>query len=661
MIARRLPALRFATWIQVCGLFFIGGGMALALGAASVNFFGQTLSDPSAGSILLGMAAYLAVAIAGVAGLRKIHRHGGVRAFLWTALAVSMLIQLAAILASDRHWEWTGDAHIFQHYLDRLSESGYSAETLGELSQNYDYPIWTRRALPFYYALRMGTGDHFGLAVQLFQALLVSLSLVLAWRISRLLFGERAAFWTVSLQWLMPFRWSICLDLNHYIPGGFYFLSALWVLVEWSRGNPGVGRKWGLALCAGLLLPLMRLEGGIDQVYLASAAGVLLLQWASGSQNTRQTLQAALAWMAGPLLISTLLLPPLSARLDQANRHRLSSGTMAFVARGWMPETGGEYSVTYEQIDWLTPAASKQSMQASLLASQAFYNPWTLLFRLLPEKMAKYFLLGYASGAEEMLIHNGADTSARLAKGARIAYLLAGLPLMLWGGWLLLPLLRRTHRLCLVLPCVLFCAFTALVGETSPRYSIYIQPFLFMLGALPLAWSRQRNRLLFRSARAPGVMAAASLCILWLLMAGILFAARPWLQTHAVQDMRRWKTSPRSQSLDLPPTLAPFELHLPPASHAPSWGEIQLPLPAGQSAEFSFYILPMAGLSASRGTPAILRRQTAQGMVEEKLSLPARVTLALEAGDSRFFELLSPSTPPPFPLIIGYTTLRPAP
>ena len=659
MIAIRRIAEQFTAWIQTCGLLCIGIGLALALGAASVHFFGHALSDSAAGPIWLGAAVYLVLAGAGLAGLRIIYLHRGTHAFLWTVLVASMLIQLATIQASDPQWKWTGDAQIFQHYLNRLAENGYAAETLGELSQNYDYPIWTRRALPFYYVLRIGAGDHFVQAVQLFQALLVSFSLALTWRISRLLFGERAPFWAVSLQFLMPFRWFICLDLCHYILGSFYFLSALWVMIEWMHGKPGSARKWILAVVAGLLLPLMRLECGIDQIYLVSAAGTLLFQWAKGNQTHRQTLVASLAWLAGPLLIATLVLSPLSDRIDQANRHRLSSGTGAFLARGWMPETGGEYSATYEQIDWLTPLESKKTVMSSLVASQVYYNSPTLLFRLLPVKLAKYFLLGYASGAEEMLVHNGAEQWALHIKGARVAYLLAALPLMIWGSLLLIPLLHRSKLLCWTLTCLIFFASTSLLGETSPRYSIYIQPFLFLLGALPLSWNRPHCHCLLRSSRVPVFVACASLGILFVLIAGIIVAARPWLQSHAMQDMRLLKIHSPAQAIAIPSTLAPFEIRLPAVQPAPTWGTIQLPVPTDEPATFSFYILPMAGLSASHGTPAILRRQTAAGETKDApLVLPTRVIIEFGVGDPKSFELRSAESPPPFSVTIGYANLR---
>lgn len=642
---------------------FLGLGMALALAAAAGKFLADTCAERTTGFIWLGMGAYLVCAGVGWAGLWLVRRRFGHRAFLGTAVLASMLIQLGAILASDQRWEWTVDAGIFRQYLDRLGETGYTPETLGDLSRNYDYPVWTRRALPFYYLLRQGSGAHFVRSVQFFQAALVSLSLLFTWRIARLLFGARVAFGATTLQLLMPFRWTGCLVLNHYLPGGLYFAAALWVLAEWSQPARRVP-VWIPTLTAVVLLPLMRLEGGIDQIYVLAAAGVLLLRWADGSQTARQTARAAVAWLGFPILVASLLLPPLSARIDQANRHRLSSGTIAFVARGWMPETGGEYSGTYEQIDWLTPPARKASMQASILASQAYYNPRVLLGRLLPAKLAKYFLLGYASGTEEMLVHNDALRAAALAKGARIVFLLAGLPLMLWGLLLALPLARKTTALCLILPCTLFCATTALVGETSPRYSIYVQPLLFMLGALPLAAGPRRRFFRLRAAR----RLAWTGGVTWLVAAGFaaaaLFAARPWLRARAVVDMRTWSPLPDTPIQALPATQAPFEIHLLPkveTAHT-AWGTLQLPAFSAPAGVLSFYAMPAgAPFDAWRDMPLVTEYATAAGRRIQTNSLLGPIQLDTLPAATATLKFHAPVAFP-FPLRIGYASYEaPAP
>ena len=656
MSAIRSPLHRFAAWVQACGLLFILMGMALALGASAWNFFARAMSDPAAVKILTGAGTYLLLAGAGLAGLRWMYRRHGSRAFLLTVLGASMLIQTGVILASDKNWEWSVDARAFNHYLERLSDHGYTPETLGELSKNYDYPVWTHRAQPFYYILRLWTGDRFVRAVQFFQAVLIVLALGLTWRIAKILFGQAVAFWAASLQFLMPYQWLACLDLNHHIPGVLYFSFSLWILAEWSRNNRGRCRPWVLALCAGVAVPLMRFEGGADRIYVAAVALALVLLQVGGRQNTRQTVQSAAALLAWPLFTSALLVAPLSARIDQSNLHRLSSGTVAFMARGWMPETGGEYSATYEQIDCLTPLGKKQSALASLLASQAFYNPRTLLFRLFPVKLTKYFLLGHATGTEEMLVQNGATTAAWLAKGARTAYLLAALPLMIWGGFLLLPLVRTTPRILLVLPGALFCLATVLVGETSPRYSTYIHPLLFMLGALPLAWGAWRRGLLLRASRAPGLLAAGSLGAAFLVAAGLLFAARPWFRHRACQDMRGWTPAPGALVAAVPATLAPMEIHLLPHAmdSGTEWSALDLPAAPDLPGTLCFYALPSgAPAYLLQGHTLVTAYATPGGIRTQTNALPARICLEYTPSAPGTLTMRTP-TALPFPLCIGY-------
>jgi hypothetical protein len=411
-----------------------------------------------------------------------------------------------------------------------------------------------------------------------------------------------------------------------------------------------------LLLGAGAVLPLMRLEGGLDTVYAGSVFLVLILTWIAGRQNARQTVQSTAALLAWPFWVSSILITPLLHRIAQADVHHHESGAVAFMARGWAPESGGEYCHTYEQIDFLTPAEDKKSTQVSILASQAVYNPRAILFQLLPVKCAKYFLLGYASGAEDMLEFNGARRAKLLAEGARTAFLLAALPWMAWGGVLLLPLLRRTQRLGLVLPCSFICATYVLLGETSPRYSIYIQPFLFMLGALPLAWSVRRRRRLFHWARAPGLVAASSLGIAFLLAAGTLYSARPWLQRHALQDMRWWKTLPESQSLALPATLTPFEIHLAPQvrEDGTDWGAVQFPANPDRHGTLSFYAIPVDAPSGLlRGALLITEYSTGNGIQMQTNSLPGRIRLDYSPPTSGVIKLRSPLVLP-FPLRIGY-------
>jgi hypothetical protein len=653
MTPRRPIFAPIVAWLQACGILFLAAGLLLAWGAAAANFAGKIRSGEANGMVWLGFAGYGLLATAIVVGLAWLRRRRGDRVFLGTALGLTLLVQLGAIWAADARWAWTGDAAIFRHYLSVLADNGYAPETLGDLSQHYDYRVWTRRALPFYYALRVAAADRFIPAIQTFQAMLIALSLALAWRIARLAFGRRVAFWTVAFQLLMPFRAFICLELNHHVLGGFYFLVGLWVLAEWFRPGRRPLQAAGLAAAAAGLLPLMRLEGGIDVVWTGAVVLVLLLAWLAGRQTANQTLRSAAVLLALPLLATALLVGPVLHRIDRADRHRHEVGAIGFMARGWSPETGGEYCGTYELVDFLTPHAEKKSMQTAILASQAYYNPRVLLTSLLPIKLAKYFLLGYASGAEEMLARNGAERARALAEGARTAFLLALLPFILWGGWLLLPRLRRNRRLALVAPCALLAATYVLLGETSPRYSFYVQPFLFMLAALPLAASSARRRKWARAAVRPGLAAGAAVGGAWLVAAAALAGARPALGRAALPDLRAWSAA-AGAALDVPATLAPLEIRLAPqiASGGTAWGPVAVPGLTPPPVAVAFYVLPEGVPSALLRT-ARLETETAAGT--QTNSLPARIRLEYPPAGMGAISFRSPAVWP-HPLRIGYAT-----
>jgi hypothetical protein len=663
MSTARAAALRFSAWIQTCGMVFILAGLCLAEGAGAWHFATTVLPSPEASVIGWSAIGYLLVAIAILLGLRWVYRRWGARTFLWSVVGLSLLIQLGAVLAAQDQLGWAGDALVFNRYLTHLSESAYAPETLGQLSQNYDYPIWTRRAQPFYYGLHVWSGPHFPQVIQLFQAGLITLALLLTWRLSCLLFSRRIGFWAVSLQVIMPYRWTACLDLNHHLLGGFYFLAGLWLLAEWVRPQRSRRAGWGIILSMSVLVPLMRLEGGIDTVLGGGILLVLLLLWAVGRHSFRRTAQGVALLLIGPWILSNVLLQPLSDHIDQADLHRSSSGTVAFMARGWMPESAGEYSYTYERLDALTPPDDKTAAQAGLLASQAYYNPRVLLFRLLPIKLTKYFLLGYAAGAEEMFDQNGAHRARQIAEGARTAYLLAILPLMVFGGLLLLPLLRRTRRLSLILPCSLFCIAIVTLGETSPRYSFYLQPLLFMLAALPFAWSARRRRQLLRASILPGSIAAGSLGGVLLIAAGILAGLRPWIQPHVYQDMRSWEAAQGTHPDKLPSTLAPMEIHLPPQSleEGTSWGALHFAGMPDQPGVLSFYALP-SGVPSGRLLNAVLVTEYSSGQETQiqTNALPGLIRVTCSSGASGTLTLRSPRGAP-FPLHVGYATYEPAP
>lgn len=624
-------AKRLAGWLQICGVFFIASGLMLAWGAAGTVFLrGWHRFSPW---VFLGFLAYAILAGAAIFVFRRLYRKGGPRLFLPVLLGASLAIQIGIISSTNPDWTGSIDAGLFRHFLDRLAEKGYAPDTLEKLSRFYDYPLWTRRAAPLHLALRIWSGPHFVRVMQLTQALLLTLSLALTWRLALLLFGRRVAFWASTFQFVMPYQWMACLDMNHHVTGVFYFLCALWILAEWFRPRPPAGWcRWGLAFGAGLLLPLMGLGGYMDKIYAVSVFLTLAFLRIGGKLGNGQTIRAAIGLLVWPVLAGAILLAPLAHRIDRSNVHRLAS-PLGYVGSGWSPESGGEYSETCVQLDVLTPIEDKNTALGALLASRAAYTPGTIVGRLLPAKIVKFFLLGYASGSEELLAQNGAVPAADLAKGARTAFLLGALPLMAWGAILLLPLLGRLRRFHFILPCAIFCVGIVALWEISPRYSGYVQPFLFMLAALPLAWASRRRRLL-RAAKRPVFAALFTGLAAFGIAAGGLYGARPWLQRHAFEDLRKW-TVAGGQAKSISPALEPLELHLLPRfdEGKPAWGPVLLPPAPDRPGQLRFYVL--ADGNAFRlhpGMQLVAEYATAQGHLVRTCTPPAFVQFDYQPG-----------------------------
>ncbi|NCD23573.1 MAG: hypothetical protein EOL90_11640 [Spartobacteria bacterium] len=660
LTARRAAAGKSAgLWVQSCAVLAIALGMLLAFGGAAIRLSLRLGGEPHTGGVAAGIGAYLLLAGAGAALLRRAYRRLSPRGYVAAVVASYFLAQLVLIGAGGARLRWHGDAALLHQYVQTLATHGYVPETLAPLSEAYDYQVWSRRALPFYILLHRLAGPAFPAAVQIFNAGIMALSALLTWRLGTLLFGRRTAAVALAFHLLLPWRLFTHLDLSHHVLGGFYYVLGVWILVEWHQPRRGVLPRAGLALAALLLLPLMRLEGGIDYVFAAAVAGTLALAWLMGRSSFGKTLEAFGALLVLPLLAAQLLVGPLDTRLDAADRHHHDTGILAWSTRGWSVDTGGQYYGNYEQVDILTPLALKKRTMLRIIASQAYYNPAAVAFRQLPVKAAKFFMAGYASGFEEMLQANQRPLLRALHVGARSASLLALLPLAIGGNFLLLAWLRRRDCLFFLVPFAVLVSAYIICGESDPRYSAYLHSYFFLAAGAFVVWLRDPAareftvRDVVAALRVPAFSLAA-LAGLW--FAGV-FTLRPHLNSFALWDLRQ-ATVADNVPLTVSATLAPFEIRLPPQTDSPVWGTLRLPVPEDRSAIFTCYLLPQAGLSASHGTPCVLRRRTAAGWQEETLRLPIRLTLTLRPGDAPEFELRAATAPAPFPLLLGYADLE---
>jgi hypothetical protein len=386
------------------------------------------------------------------------------------------------------------------------------------LSQIYDYPVWAGRAVPIHYALRRWLGGQDLLWIRLLNVGLSTALLAATYGFACRLLPRGRRKWAIFLMLALPFQWFVVTDYSHHLFSSFYFLACLWCGWELVFAPSGKRRGLGLSVAIGICLMLMMWQRGMHLIALG-AFGVLLA-WAGLSGFGWKRWGGLLLGLMGlPLLLALPAAHRFDAWLARHDVGRLNSVLPAFVARGWCPETGGEYCGRYEQLDRATPAPEKAAAMFRLVLSQIRRNPWAACGRLPVVKTGKLFLVGYASNFEESL---AAERSALLpwVRGMRLAAVPAFLGLALWGCLVLAlaPALQARWLPVLLAPLFTWGAYVFL-GESSPRYSIFCQPFLALLGALAIGGA---------DAAGPRPFAAAGrgLALRAALVAGLLAAAR---------------------------------------------------------------------------------------------------------------------------------------
>lgn len=474
---------------------FVWIGLALAWGGAAVQW-ARGLGD---WTVWEAMGAVLALlwAAACAAGLGYAGRRWSDRVYVAATTGLALAVGLGWAWFTRGMGRWPMDSGFFRWFLDRLAEGGYTVENLRGLTAHYDYGAWCTRAWPVYLPLRWWTGpEAFGPAVQVFQAVLAAACVPLAWRVAWLLGGRRAARWTVAAMVGMPGFAMQCIGLNHQVLGACEFLAATWLLAEWMFGGGTAWKKAALAAGMCVLAAAARFEGSAWSLFLLGATVLLALECLRPGGRRLAAVVALAAMVLVPAQIGRMVTGKVLAPAREANPESINGGSLAFMARGWDFEWGGEYSDAMQTLDVLTPRADKERVFKAYLAGQCAYNGPALVTRLFPSKLAKFLLAGYASLAEEVLWANGAERTARMARGMRVGwFVLLYAPAMLWGLW---RLSRRVGSgdgrvAWLVLPVAMVGAAVMVAGETSPRYAMPVQALLIAAGACGWAGMGQKE------------------------------------------------------------------------------------------------------------------------------------------------------------------------
>ena len=541
---------------------FVWIGIALAWSGAAMHW-ARGVSDWT-GWEALGVLLGLLWASACAAGLGYAGRRWSDRVCVAAATALALAIGLGWAWFTRGMANWPMDSGFFRWFLDRLADGGYTVKNLRGLTGHYDYGAWSTRAWPVYLPLRWCTGpEAFGPAVQAFQAVLAAVCVPLAWRVARLLGGRRAARWSVAGLVGMPGFAMQCIGLNHQVLGACEFLAATWLLAEWMFGGGTAGKKAALAAGMWVLAAAAQFEGSAWRLFLLGATVLLALECVRPGGRRLAAVLALVAMVWVPARIGRMVADKVRAPAVEANPESINGGSLAFMARGWDFEWGGEYSDAMQTLDVLTPRMEKEHVFKAYLAGQCAYNGPALVTRLFPLKLAQFLLAGHASLAEEVLQANGADTAVHLARGARVGwFVLLYCPLMLLGLWRLAGEAGNVRTAWLILPVALTAVAVMLVGETSPRYSMPVQTLLLAamscglfgerdeIGEVPTEDSRM-------AIRHPFFVGVGVVVVVYLAFSFTLLALRSTFRPLAMADMRT-ATLEAGHSVDNP-HLAPFE------------------------------------------------------------------------------------------------------
>lgn len=497
------------------------GVFALLLCAIAMSFVVAALVAIRRGLALdaFGWAGVGAAAAILVAVLRLALEPPAVRSDLrfLMGVAVAATAARALIWLAAASYRQAGDCLFMLDAIRLLARDGFGDEVMLRLAARYydDY-LWAGRSLPFLLPLaRLWPGYE----VETARALNLLLSLahnLLVYGLSRRLAGRRVARAAYALVFAIPIHSWLILDYTHQYFGAFLVVSGVYLLVRASdSARVPVVRRVADGVLYGSVLAALHVQSGIDKFMLVAAAMAFVL-FALG-YGLRDPRTARLAVM---LAAAALVYAPIAHRftewLNQYRPARMSSHPISFTARGWNTVTMGEYYGVYEQIDRETPWPHKPDAMKGLILSQMAYEPAKTLLALPPVKVAKYFLIGYATAIEQQLADAKALRLESLFRGMRIAFAPVFLLLVGWGLWRMLgSAYARTPDLVFATGVpLLFCAVYLAAGETSPRYSFHVHGLLAVLGAMAFASAKNGLAWYVRARRVGGWAAAVALVLL---------------------------------------------------------------------------------------------------------------------------------------------------
>ena len=469
-------------WTHAGALSFLFLAL-LASGAVSLLVSGRWLLDGEFVGVIAGIVLLVVVFCL----VRRARRIPGQTSDLRWLISLSLLVVAVrfVIITLAAPYEQVGDCRFMLDAIRMLVQGGFGDEVMLRLAGiYYDDYLWVGRSLPYLFPFAAWWPGHEVLSARVVNLVWSLLHNLMVYALARRLMGRAAARVAFALVSAIPVHSWMMLDYTHQYFGGFLVMAGLLILVYQVDDATGVPlRMIARGIVLGLVLIGLHFQSGIDRfLVLLTVVGLLLSWWRYGWRSKGVIRFAGMAAVA--LLLYLPVAHVFTTWLMQYRDLRMSSHPISFTARGWNVVTMGEYYGVYEQIDRETPWPDKPEAMKALILSQMAHEPAQTLLVLPVIKVAKYFLIGYATAIESQFRDAGRDQLASVFKGTRLFFTPVLLGLALWGTWRRLrdQPASPSHLLVILCPAV-FCFIYLLAGETSPRYSFHVHGFIVLLAA----------------------------------------------------------------------------------------------------------------------------------------------------------------------------------
>ncbi|MGD9874725.1 MAG: hypothetical protein AB7T27_10745 [Kiritimatiellia bacterium] len=456
--------------------------------------------------------------------------------WLWSLILITATVKITLVFLC-RNYLQTGDRATFIRFVDALAAGGLGPDNLASLTAFFDYRAWLSRAFPVALVIRWLFGSQHVLFYQLSNVLLSALSVFLFHGLASKLLSPARVHAACVIYALFPLRLFYVLEYTHQFQVEFFVLASTLLIVQLMSGEGAGGRQWIRAVLLGIVLFLLRLQIGWDVLVLVALLAAFAFHLMDPVSRGRRK------QLAGLLCTIFVVYWTASAPFDKwaAQQAFPTSGVPGFMARGWSIEALGEYDGLPEQLELAAPPEDKAQTMYAYILSQIYYHPRDVVLKLLPAKMAKYFLVGYATDMDKTFAQSGMPVLGSVFRGMRLFFAPAFLLCVFLGC---AGLVRHKARPAAWQPVALLpviaCGVFVLFGETSPKYSFYVHTHMTLIAVSAAGLRSRTSESVIGIRRTLAIMAVTATgiaCLYFLLVWALAGAVRVMAPSRVFKNM----------------------------------------------------------------------------------------------------------------------------